>query len=110
MKIYISIPITGHDYDIQKKQAEQIAALIKAAGHEPVSPFETPAAPSWMEEPEQYAYYMGEDIQALLLCGGIYLSKGWKESKGCLLEQAAAEIYGLYQFTSINKIPGLEDL
>lgn len=111
MKIYISIPITGHDYDTQKKKAEKIAALIQMAGHEPVNPFRIPLPPEeGLTEKEKYAYYMSCDMEYLLTCDAIYLSQGWQESKGCQLEKAAADIYQLEQYTTFIGIPGLEDL
>lgn len=46
MRIYISIPISGHDLATQRATASEIAEKIKALGHEPVNPFDTPDAPS----------------------------------------------------------------
>ena len=106
MKIYISIPITGHDYNTQMAKAKVWEDTIKGLGHTPVNPFSTPAHPSWMDdEQEQYAYYMGEDIKALLLCDAIYMEMGWINSKGCQLERQAAKIYGKKIFYSIVDIP-----
>ena len=95
MKIYISIPITGHDYDEQARKAKAIAQVIEAQGHEAVSPFDTPPPKDGISEKEHYAYYMGADIERLLLCDGIYLTDGWRESRGCMLECKAAKIYGI---------------
>lgn len=38
MKIYISIPITGHDIVEQQRKANEVAEKLRAKGHEPVSP------------------------------------------------------------------------
>lgn len=109
MKIYISIPITGHDFDKQSATAKEIETLISDLGHTPVNPFNTPAPPSWMEnEQEQYAHYMGEDIKELLLCDAIYMVEGWADSKGCNLESAVAWIYDLKIYTRIDQIPNLK--
>lgn len=106
MKIYISIPITGHDFDKQSATAKEIETLISDLGHTPVNPFNTPAPPSWMEsEQEQYAHFMGEDIKELLLCDAIYMANGWKDSKGCSLEYMAAQIYGLKIYDILQYIP-----
>lgn len=48
---------------------------------------------------------MGFDISGLLLCDAVYFSRGWEQSKGCRLEHAAAEIYGLKIFYALDKIP-----
>lgn len=103
MKIYISIPISGYNPAIQKAEAAEIAELIRARGHTPVNPFDTPEPPEELNEEERYAYFIGEDIKRLLLCDAIYLCKGWKNSTGCLIELNAAyttkkiKIIGKYQ-------------
>lgn len=108
MKIYISIPITGHDYQEQKKKARKIAEAIRGLGHEPVNPFEVTAAPYHLSEQEEYAFYMGQDIEELLLCDAIYLSRGWTSSKGCLLESHAANIYEKQIYYKLAEIPEVE--
>lgn len=95
MKIYISIPITGHDLKTQAGKAMEIAEKIKALGHEPVDPFDTLIAPHEMTEKEKYAYYMGEDIKCLLMCDAVYFCDGWMSSNGCNAKYQIARIYGL---------------
>lgn len=108
MKIYISIPISGHDLMTQTGVALEIAEKIKALGHEPVNPFDTPLAPLEMSEKEKYAYYMGEDIKRLLMCDAAYFCEGWRSSDGCLLEFNAAQIYGTTRYVNINDIPAIK--
>lgn len=108
MKVYISIPITGHDYETQKAKAEKYARHIYELGHTPVNPFNTEAPEFIIEtatQKESNAYFMGEDIKALLNSDAIYLAKGWEDSKGCNLENAAAKIYGLNVYTRLDQIP-----
>lgn len=105
MKIYISIPITGRDFATQKAKATEIAEQIRALGHEPVNPFDTPAPLVPLSEREQYAYYMGEDIKRLLMCDAIFRCEGAFESRGCLLEAHAAYYCGLESFDEIMEIP-----
>lgn len=108
MKIYISIPISGHDPEEQRAKAERFAKDIDAIYHDPINPFDVSAPPEWLNDKEKYAYYMGEDIKELLLCDAVYFSRGWEQSKGCRLEHAAAEIYGLKIFYELDKIPEAE--
>lgn len=108
MKIYISIPITGHDYQEQKKKARKLAEAIRGLGHEPVNPFDVTAPPSHFSEQEEYAFYMALDIADLLLCDAIYLSRGWASSKGCLLESHAANIYEKQIYYKLAEIPEVE--
>lgn len=98
MRIYISIPITGHDLATQQALASQIAEKIRALGHEPVNPFDTPLAPPGMSEKERYAYYMGEDVKRLLMCDAAYFHPQWTKSKGCSTEHDIAIRYGLERF------------
>lgn len=108
MKIYISIPITGHDLATQQATAAQIADKIKSLGHEPVNPFDTPLAPPEWSEQQKYAYYMGRDIEKLLVCDAIYFCDGWHESKGCRVESYIAETYGLKIYHDLRYIPKSE--
>ncbi len=105
MKIYISIPISGHDIEKQRATANVIADKLRKLGHEPVNPFDTPEAPPDMIDKEKYAYYMGEDIKKLLICDAVFLCEGWYESKGCRLEAKTALIYGLKQYGRFEDVP-----
>lgn len=105
MKIYISLPISGKDLATQQALATQIAERIKALGHKPVNPFDTPHPPFGTSPKEQYAYYMGEDIKRLLMCDAVYFCEGWNKSRGCLAESCIAQLYGLERFRSIGFIP-----
>lgn len=103
MKIYISLPITGHD--IEKVEASCIYAsgVIQAKGHTPVSPLDVSPDPD-----ATYAEHMGNDIEALLCCDAVLFLDGWRTSKGCRLENAAAEIYDKQAFYSLDRIPNTD--
>ena len=110
MKIYISIPITGHDLNTQTGKALEIAEKIKALGHEPVNPFDTPLAPPEMSDKEKYAYYMGEDIKCLLMCDGAYFHPKWTKSKGYSTEHDIASRYGLELFYTFSDIMPINEI
>lgn len=90
MRIYISIPIKGKDESVQRRLASETAELIKSWGHEPVNPFDTPEPPDGYTDEQKYAYYMGRDIERLMLCDAIYLCDGWERSMGCRIERSVA--------------------
>ena len=97
-RIYISIPISGHDLEKVKEKARNISERLlwdvfelKKGQHRPdvITPFDVCPEPD-----KPYSYYMGKDIEALLECDAIYLCEGWQNSKGCMAEFEVARIYG----------------
>lgn len=110
MKIYISIPISNHDLATQRALATQIAERIKALGHEPVNPFNTPLAPPEWTEKQKYAYYMGRDIEKLLLCDAVYFHPQWTKSKGCSTEHDIAVRYGLKRFYTFSDMVPIDEI
>lgn len=110
MKIYISIPITGHDLNTQTGKALEIAEKIKALGHEPVNPFDTPHPPFGTSPKEQYAYYMGEDIKRLLMCDAVYFHPKWTKSKGCSTEHDIAVRYDLERFYTLSDMVSIDEI
>ena len=90
MKIYVSIPITGRLLEDAKAHAKTIAERFAAHGHDVITPFDV-----CPDSNKPYAYCIGRDIEALLGCDAIAIGDEWFKSPGCLLEKAAAEIYGI---------------
>ena len=97
-RIYISIPISGHDLKEVKAKARNIREWVlwdefgfEKGWHRPdvIIPFDVCPEPD-----KPYSYYMGKDIEALLECDAIYLCEGWQNSKGCMAEFEVARIYG----------------
>lgn len=88
MKIYISLPITGHDLNEVRERCWQAAQKIREAGHTPVSPLEVSPDPD-----APYDEHIANDIKALLGCDAAVFLDGYSESKGCALEMACARIY-----------------
>jgi hypothetical protein len=88
MKIYISLPITGHNISRCKTRALKCKHELEKYGHEAITPFDVCS-----EGDKPYPYYMGRDIEALMGCDAIFLLSGWSESRGCQLEWRCAEIY-----------------
>lgn len=104
MRIYISIPISGHDLATQQRKALEVADKLRELGHEPVNPFDTPKPEKACSEREEYAYYMGEDIKKLLTCDAVFLCDGWHRSKGCRLEMQTALLYGMRLYERLEDI------
>lgn len=68
MKIYISIPISGHDAEKVRARADLIKSRLSREGHTPVSPFDI-----YVGANPTYADYLSADIRALLDCDAIYM-------------------------------------
>lgn len=88
MKVYISLPITGHDIEEVEARCIFAKAVLEKKGHTPVSPLDLDH-----RDPEFYEAVIGTDITALLCCDAVVFLDGWRASLGCRLEHAAAEIY-----------------
>ena len=103
MKIYVSLPITGVDIEQVEASCIYAAAVLEKKGHTPVSPLEL-----GHKDPEDYEAVIGTDITALLCCDAVLFLDGWETSKGCRLENAAAEIYDKQVFYSFDRIPNID--
>lgn len=88
MKVYISLPITGHDLAEVRLRAEEAKQFLTGMGYEPVSPLDVSPDPD-----APYHEHIGRDIAALLTCDAVLFLDGWKASRGCNLEMEAALIY-----------------
>ena len=89
VKVYISLPITGHDLTEVRRLAEEAKQLLTGMDHEPVSPLDVSPNPD-----ATYAEHIGRYIAALLECDTALFLNGWESSRGCNLEMEAARIYG----------------
>lgn len=105
MKIYISVPISGCDIAAQQAYTAEIAAKLRAFGHEPANPFDTPQPRGNLTEKQRYAYSMGEDIKMLLTCDAVFFCPRWNKSKGCRAEFGIAMVYGLPDYHDLKDIP-----
>ena len=90
MKVYISIPIAGHDIAAHRNFAANVAKLLAKSGHEPLNPF-----CNGLPEDAPRAEHMRKDLRMLLRCNAIALCHGWEHSVGCLLECSVAKQCGM---------------
>ena len=98
-KIYISLPITGHDLEERKAYAEkaaeqarkQVLVMYPAVKEvETVTPFDV-----CPQTDLTYADYIGRDITALCKCDMIGFCEGWIFSKGCRIERVVSSEMGI---------------
>ena len=102
MKVYISLPITGHNIEEVEARCIFAKAVLKKKGHTPVSPIELNHT-----DPEDYPAVIGTDITALLACDAVVFLDGYEYSKGCRLEYEAAVIYGKEMYFDLDEIKNI---
>jgi hypothetical protein len=91
MKIYISGQITGLPTEVAKNNFKEAEQSILHSGWLPINPFSiNPGTddPTWDD-------FMVADIRELFKCDGIYMLKGWQNSKGARIEHAIAKEMGI---------------
>ena len=99
-KIYISLPIAFQEDTVyQRNQKAKDYLWNKYCNlYEWVSPIDS----NHIDDEalgnhlaiERTAYYMGKDIEQVILCDAILMCPGWENSKGCKCEKYVAETYG----------------
>lgn len=109
-KVYISLPMTGYE-DTVKERYEKACNHLKSIydKYYPGVKLEI-VAPGNIDDFTEEGYigenrnnwewFIGEDVKVLLSCNAIYMTDGWKKSKGCRIELAVAsqhckKIFGL---------------
>lgn len=98
MKIYVQVPITGRALDEARNEAAELAAKVREAGYEAVTPFDLGIAE---EATSQQA--LPRCIEALLACDALLLhpanadrsTDGELPSRGCMVEALTAMTYHL---------------
>lgn len=98
-KIYISLPIAFQEDTVYERNNEAKEYLKKYyKKFEWVSPIDQ----NHIDDEalgnhlalDRTAYYMGKDIEQVILCDAILMCPGWQNSKGCKVEKFTAETYG----------------
>lgn len=100
-KIYISLPIAFQEDTVFKRNEEAKEYVKKNfPDYEFISPIDenkidSEALKNHLEI-EKMAYYMGKDVERVILCDAILMCPGWdwEKSRGCRVEKYVAEIYG----------------
>jgi hypothetical protein len=90
-KIYISGPISGHDFEQRRQAFKKVEERIRAVGYTPVNPIENGLLPG-----DHWENHMRADLRMLLECNAIFLMEGWEHSKGCKLEMDVASSCGIH--------------
>ena len=88
MKVYFSMPISGHDLQERMNYAESAKAALLNMYDEVVTPFDAcPYDPN-----KSYGECMKDCLRELIECDKIIFDKGWYESNGCRIEAEVARV------------------
>ena len=105
-KIYISLPITGRDFDEVESEILYVSGVLEREGYHVVTPIDFDVNPD-LDKP--YHELLGNDIKALMECDDICLCPGWEKSKGCQLEHFAAKLWDK-EIMEFEKLKNKEDM
>ena len=96
MKIMISQPMSGLSLSEIAYQRDKIERKLESLGHEVIN--------SYFKEFDEEnrcnlahvpVYYLGKALQKMAECDAVYFAEGWELARGCVIERAVAEKYGL---------------
>lgn len=92
-KLFISQPMRGKtDETILAERSNAIQAVTDSLG-EPVEVIDSFFGTSNMSHPLEY---LGESLKLLATADIAYFACGWRKARGCKIEHACAEAYGIH--------------
>jgi hypothetical protein len=101
MKIMISQPMAGKEYDEVLREREKTVRKLEAMGH-------TVADTVLMVEPPDEGnvrlFYLSYSLNLMSQCDGVLFLPGWEEARGCRIEHEAAVGYDLKVFYSLDEV------
>jgi len=90
MRYYLSGPMSGID-GFNFRAFHAAATMLRAEGHDIVSPAEMDEADDVPPGERPWAEYLRRDLAALLQCDGVIVLPGWQDSRGASFEALVAE-------------------
>ena len=96
MKIMISQPMSGLSLSEIAYQRDKIERKLESLGHEVInSYFKEFNEENRCDLAHVPVYYLGKALQKMAECDAVYFAEGWELARGCVIERAVAEKYGL---------------
>lgn len=99
MRVFISQPMRGLSTEEVRERRAAVVERLNAHGHTVIDSIIADAPP---EMNNQALWYLGGALQILATCDAIYMMDGWEDARGCRLEHAAAEEYGIQRLYEEN--------
>lgn len=101
MKIMISQPMAGKEYDEVLREREKTARKLEAMGHTVVDTVLTVEPP---DEGNVRLFYLSYSLNLMSQGDGVLFLPGWEKARGCRIEHEAAVGYGLKVFYSLPDV------
>lgn len=92
MKVIISQPMRGKTEEQIKEERQKIVEKFNKMHIEVINTMFTEEAP---EDCNAAVYYLGKSISAMKDIDAIYMADGWREARGCRVENQVAREYGI---------------
>ncbi len=92
MRVMISQPMKGLTVRQIEQNRDAAVKRLEAEGHTVVDSIVTDKPPADASEP---LFYLGKALQIMAKCDAVLFLEGWQEARGCQIERAACEAYGL---------------
>lgn len=100
MKAMLSQPMAGKTDEEIVATRERAIQVLKEKGYEIVNTLFTD---EWYSDESMKARgvvniplcFLGKSLENMSICRAAYFCKGWEQARGCRIEHAAAEAYGL---------------
>lgn len=99
-KAMISQPMAGRDDEEIAVQREKAKRFLESQGYEFVNTLFTDEWYSQEKMAERGVVqiplcFLAKSLENMSLCHAAYFCKGWENARGCRIEHAVAEAYGL---------------
>lgn len=101
MKIMISQPMAGKEYDAILREREKTVRKLEAMGHTVADTVLTVEPP---EDGHVSLWYLSWSLEKMSQCDGVLFLHGWEKARGCRIEHEAAVAYGLKTFFSVQEV------
>ena len=96
--IYISLPIGGYEKSVSRRYSNAIKEIDRLYSNDDLQPLVSGPTniseftEEGLKEPraKDWPWYMGRDVEILLRCNTIFMTKGYLNSPGCRVELAVA--------------------
>ena len=91
-KVFIIQCMYGRTDEEILAERREVARDLRACGYEPIESYIREDAPEGTYAP---VWYLGKSIEKMCEANYIYLVPGWEAGRGCRIEKAIADEYGI---------------